>query len=130
MTIRRTDNGNVRVHVDCCLKSGAVRQYFVSGDGEVGREVPEESTSFVQLLGRAFRWRDLLVSGTYRGKTDLARALGVDKANLIGSMRLPYLSPVIIDKAVRGELEGASVRRYHRITSPFWYDQHKALGLD
>ena len=130
VTVSRLDNGNVLVHVDCVLKSGAVRQYFVTPDAKGGSAEGVDDVPFVQILGRAQRWKTLLATGAYGSKTALARALGVDKANLTAVLRLPYLSPVIVEKVLSGELADASVRRYGRLASPFWYDQHKALGIE
>ena len=46
VTVSRLDNGNVLVHVDCVLKSGAVRQYFVTPDGSDEISIaPEAITS-------------------------------------------------------------------------------------
>ena len=126
--IRRLDNGNVRVHIDCRLRTGSVRQYFSMPKEDGPRD--EEPTPFAEILARSFRWKDMLLTGTCGGKTALAQAVGIHKSNLIPAMRLPYLSPVIVEKAMDSELEGASFRGLCKIRSPFWYDQHKALGLD
>jgi len=128
--ISRLNNGNVLVSVGCTLKSGAVRQCFLMNRGD--GEVPEgmEEVPFVQILGRACKWKSLLATGAYKDKSKLARALGVDKANLTSVLRLPYLSPVIVEKVLSGELADASVRRYRRLASPLWYEQHKALGIE
>ena len=130
VTISRLENGNLLVHVDCVLKSGSVRQCFVTPDAKGGAAEGMDEVPFVRILGRAQRWKTLLATGVYGSKTELARALGVDKANLTSVLRLPYLSPVIVEKVLSGELADASVRRYRQLSSPFWYDQHKALGIE
>jgi len=130
VTVSKLDNGNVLVHVDCLLKTGAVRQFFKMPTEDASSEAKEDHPPFVQILGRAFKWKDLLASGAYKGKSALSRAIGVDKANLIGILRLPYLSPIIVTKILDGELSDASVRKYHKISSPFWYKQHETLGIE
>lgn len=126
--IRKLDNGNVLVHLNCRLRTGSVRQYFSTTKEDGLPE--EESTPFAEILARSFRWKDMLLSGVYDGKKALSQAVGMNKSNLIPAMRFPYLSPIIIEKAMNGELEGASFRGFRKIKSPFWHDQHKALGLD
>ena len=103
VTVSRLDNGNVLVHVDCVLKSGAVRQYFVTPDAKGGAAEGVDDVPFVQILGRAQRWKTLLATGAYKSKSALARALGVDKANLTAVLRLPYLSPVIVEKVLSSD---------------------------
>ena len=129
VAIQRLDNGNVLVSVRCSLKSGAVRQCFVT-PGEGGAAEGVEEMPFVRILGRAFKWREMLVTGVFRDRTALIRALGVDKNNVTAVLRLPYLSPAIVERVLAGELPDASVRRYGKITSPFWHEQHEALGLE
>jgi len=127
--VSRLENGNVSVHVDCALKTGASRQCFVMPRATDGVSEGMEEVPFVQILGRAFKWKELLASGVYRGKSALARALGVDRLNLVSTIGLAYLSPVIVEKVVSGDLTKASLRRFRRVTSPFWYEQQREIGI-
>lgn len=72
--IGRLDNGNVRVHVDCRLRTGSVRQYFSMPKEDGPRD--EEATLFAEILARSFRRKDMLLTGTCGGKTARAMASG------------------------------------------------------
>jgi len=128
VAIQRLDNGNVLVSVRCSLKSGSVRQCFVT-PGEDGVAEGVEEMPFVQILARAFKWRYMLVTGVFSDRKALVKGLGVDKNNVTAVLRLPYLSPEIVEKVLAGELPEASLRRYGKVTSPFWHEQKSELGI-
>jgi len=129
VTISKMPNGNIRVHIDCRLKSGAVRQFFVEKD-EQGEEMLTDVDPFVKTLSKSFAWRELLTSGTYADKSALAAKLGICRQNLRQILHLPYLSPVIVEKVMNGELTNGSLMRCWSLANLPWYDQHKALGID
>jgi len=129
VTIKKMPNGNIRVHVNCYLKSGAVRKFFVE-KSEDGEEILTDVDPFVKTLSRAFVWRELLTSGTYNDKSRLAENLGICRQNLRQILHLPYLSPVIVEKVMNGELTNGSLMRCWSLATLPWYDQHKALGIE
>jgi len=129
VTISKLPNGNVRVHVECRLRSGAVRQYFETSEGD-GLSGDSEDVPFVQELARSLAWKELMMNGTYSGKTALASALGVCRRSLRRTLQLSYLSPVIVERAINGELADCSIMRCRSIAYLSWYEQHRALGIE
>ena len=125
--LMKLPNGNVKIHIDCVLKSGANYRHFQLpvADNPVDRH---DYPPIVQLVAKARRWKELLVSGTYRRMEDLAAALGICEAYLRDVLRLAYLSPIIIDLIVKGELPEASVTKYGTIDTPFWYEQEELIA--
>lgn len=121
VAISTLENGNVRVHISCALKSGSVRKYFAMPD-EDGNFGSADESQFVQILAKAFVWKELLSSGTYHDKTALAKALGLCKQNLQMLLKLPYLSPIIVENVLAGELTDASVAKYQAIALLPWHE--------
>ena len=88
------------------------------------------SRSVPKALRQARRWLELLASGTYRDKKQLADALGFNGSYFGKMLRFPVLSPVIVEKIRRNEIPDVSVTKLMNLTSPVWAEQHKALGID
>lgn len=128
VAITKLPDGNVRVHVDCVLKAGANRRYFQLPVHSATDESALDSTPMVQLIGKALRWKELLVSGTYRKLQDLASALGLCEAYVRDVLRLAYLSPHVVEKIVRGELPDASVTKYSALNTLFWAEQEERIA--
>lgn len=127
VAITKLPDGNVCVHVNCILKTGANRRYFqlpLAG----GNPLHEDYPPIVRLIGKALKWKELMVSGTYRKLEDLAAALGLCEAYLRDVLRLAYLSPQIIERIVRGELPDASVTKYAKIDTPVWTEQEERIA--
>ncbi len=127
--MERLPDGRIRVHVDCVLQKGTTRRIFVKTDAE-SRVAAARTTPMAAALGKAWRMRSLIYDGVYKGKVSVARALGVSRTHFAENINLTYLSPVIVERIMRGDLHDATVERYGRIATPFWYEQHKALGID
>lgn len=89
-------------------------------------EVPANAA--IQMLRSSRKWTELLTSGTYADKTELANALGLSASYLGRVLRLSSLSPRIVEKVISGELN-VSVTRLMEITTPIWAEQHRQLGL-
>ena len=122
-------DGRIRVRVDCVLQKGTIRRVF-TGSGDTAEGTEMEATPMVRALGKAWRMRQLIASNTYRGQTSLCAVLGVSRTHFREHLKLTYLSPVIVEKIMRGELPAATVKKFGGIASPLWYEQHKALGID
>ncbi len=129
MTIDKLADGRICVHVDCRLEKKSCRRVYASED-ERDRIVDARGMPVVQALARGWRIRSLLVDGTYEGMVALSAAMGLSRPHLTECMRLARFSPVIVEKLLHGDLPDASVKKYGNVTSPLWYEQHKALGID
>lgn len=70
---------------------------------------------------------ELLTSGTYETKKDLANALGVSGTYISRTLRMQFLSPTIVERIFKGELPDLSVERMSRCTTLIWAEQEAAL---
>ncbi len=125
---RGDGGGRARVHVECSLQKGPTRRTFAKADGE-SRADAARATPVVAALGRAWRLRGLVRDGVYKGPCEIARALGISRAHLSEGLVLTRLSPVILGKLVRGELPEATAERFGSVSTPFWHEQHRMLGI-
>lgn len=107
--------------VACHLVTDLGRQRLMAVGGVPETGVPEE-VAVVKALARGIQWVDLLESGTFHDKRDLAEALDLSPSYLSKVLRFPFLSPVLIERIVNGEIPDASVTKLMAMTSPFWAD--------
>lgn len=83
----------------------------------------------VLALARAHHWLDLLEQGRYATVTDLARALGVDRAYVNRHLRLTCLAPDIVERILAGdEPSGLSLRKLDQPLPSLWTEQRDHLG--
>lgn len=59
-------------------------------------------TTMVKVIARAFRWRHLLLEGTYNTMDDLAKAEKINPSYISRMIRLAYLSPAIVEAILDG----------------------------
>lgn len=128
-TMERLPDGRIKIHIACALQKGTKRRIFAKTD-RASRAEAARKTPIVAALGRGWRARSLIRDGVYRGKIEISKALGVSRTHLSESLNLTYLSPVIVEKIMCGELPEATAERFGRLVMPLWYDQHKAFGID
>lgn len=128
VAITKLPDGNVRIHVECRLKAGANRRYFQLPVNSSSPSSSQDATPIVQLIGKALKWKELLVSGTYRKMQDLASALGLCEAYVRDVLRLAYLSPPVIERIVRGDLPDASVTKYSALNTLIWTEQEERIA--
>lgn len=86
MTIRKLSDGSFVVHYPCDLRMINERKSFVKLDG-MGRPKNPEEVPIIVKLGRAYRMSELMLSGTYKSRQEVADALG-GLGLLIGSSHL------------------------------------------
>ena len=84
------ENGNVKLTIPMSFRHCAGRKRII---------VPDDSEKLVDPLvlnlARAFRWQELIDSGTYSNAIELARAVGKDTAYVARTVRLTLLAPEI-----------------------------------
>ena len=82
------ENGNVKLTIPMSFRHCAGRKRII---------VPDDSEKLVDPLvlnlARAFRWQELIDSGTYSNAIELARAVGKDTAYVARTIRLTLLAP-------------------------------------
>ncbi len=117
-----------RIEIPCRLQTNLGRQHFVVDEPEPTPDTP--ALAVPKALRQARRWLELLTSGTYRDKKQLADALSFNGSYFGKMLRFPFLSPIIVDKIRNGELPDVSVTKLMTLTSPLWAEQHKELGIE
>ncbi len=122
------DGDDGRIEIPCRLQTNLGRQHFVVVEPEPAPETP--ATAVPKVLRQSRKWLELLASGTYRDKKQLADALGFNGSYFGKMLRFPFLSPVIVERIRNSELPDVSVTKLMTLTSPLWAEQHKALGID
>ena len=81
-------------------------------------------------LARAFRWQELIDSGTYSNAIELARAVGKDTAYVARTVRLTLLAPEIIHAILHGTLKKIiSMETLRKSWPENWEEQKKYFGL-
>ena len=83
----------------------------------------------IKAIARAFRWREMLESGTYATIGEIAGAEKISDAYVSRIMRLTLLAPDIIETILAGQQ--AEVQQLGQLMRPFpvtWKDQREAFG--
>ena len=120
------ENGNVKLTIPMSLRHCAGRKRII---------VPADSEKLVDPLvlnlARAFRWQELIDSGTYSNAIELARAVGKDTAYVARTVRLTLLAPEIIHAILHGTLKKSiSMETLRKSWSENWEEQKKYFGLE
>ena len=131
MTITRLDNGDFLIECPLDLRMLHERKSFVQVDEGGVPKNPEEIPVVVRL-GRAHRMVELMLSGTYKSRQEVATALGVSSSLVSRAISCAFISPVIVAKALRGEIATSRlIALAEKVnTMPFWADQHKFIGIE
>ncbi|MEQ8762735.1 MAG: hypothetical protein RL885_02330 [Planctomycetota bacterium] len=86
----------------------------------------EKPSALALAVARAYRWQEQLEAGEYRSTTELAEALGVDRAYVSRMLRLTSLSPAIVERIVLGdEPEGVTLAGLIREVVVVWADRNE-----
>ena len=103
MQIQRLNDGDFLVHIECDLRLVHERKMFVAKDENGELRNPESVPSLVRL-GRGRKMIEMLGSGTYHNKKEIAGMFGMSLPNVSRTIRSALLSPVIVDKLVSGSI--------------------------
>ena len=119
------ENGNVKLTISMSFLHCAGRKRII---------VPDDSEKLVDPLvlnlARAFRWQELIDSGTYSNAIELARAVGKDTAYVARTVRLTLLAPEIIHAILHGTLKKSiSMETLRKSWPETWEEQKKYFGL-
>lgn len=108
-------------------RSGRKEVHVPLGLLRVGKE-KEMPSALALAVARAYRWQEKLEAGEYRSTTELAEALGVDRAYVSRMLRLTSLAPALVERILLGdEPEGVTLAGLVRGVEVVWNDQ-KDLG--
>lgn len=131
MKIKKMPGGDFLVHIDADLRSLAERKMFVA-IGEDGAPQHPEMVPILVKLGRANKMLEMLASGTYADRKDMSDCLGMDRRTVARTVNAAFLSPVIVERIVSGQLPPQRVQPIidKMNTMLLWADQHRALGIE
>lgn len=65
----------------------------------------------------------------YKSKKELSRAVNIHSSTISRTTRLCFFSPTIIERIADGMLPDISVNKMIPVTTPFWAEQERALGV-
>ena len=102
MQIQRLNDGDFLVHIECDLRLVHERKMFVAKD-ENGELRNPENVPILVRLGRGRKMIEMLGSGTYHNKKEIAGMFGMSLPNVSRTIRSAFLSPVIVDKLVSAQ---------------------------
>ena len=131
MRIKRLENGDFHIHVDCDLRTARERKLFAKVD-ENGTPMHPEAMPIIVRLGRAMRMVEMLKSGTYTSQNEVAESMAMSRSMVSRVLRTAFLSPVIVEKVVSGRLPVSRVLELAEKVNmmPLWSDQHKFLNIE
>lgn len=119
------------IETPCKLKVNMGRRCIVvqKEDGAGGDADESSEMAAGQMLVKTHQWLELLTSGTYHTKNELADAIGLSRSYLARVTQLPFLSPDIVEAVMDGRIDKASVTMLMKATSPLWAEQHRQMGI-
>lgn len=82
----------------------------------VASEAPAHDTKFLEGLGRAFYWQQLMDTGAMKSGSDIARQEGLHPSTVNELLRLTLLAPGIIEQLMVG--------RQPRQINLMWFQRH------
>lgn len=120
-------DGEAKRSVPCniCNDSGRTR---IRTEEEVANESDGTERGIAKMFRKTHAWLELLTSGTYPSKKELARALGVSGTYITRTLRLQFISPDLVEKIMKGECS-LSIEKISRVTSLIWEDQNRELKV-
>jgi DNA invertase Pin-like site-specific DNA recombinase len=84
-----------------------IRAKFRGGDASLlsplGRRSPSPNFPLIRAIARAYRWRELMVSGEAKTIDTIARKFCVDRSHVGVTLKLAFLSPKITHAILAGE---------------------------
>ena len=131
MQIQRLNDGDFLVHIECDLRSVHERKMFIAKDANGMLRSPENVPIIVRLA-RARKMIEMLGSGTYHNKQEIAEMFGMSSTQVSRTCRSAFLSPVIVEKLVTGALPFSTFAAVSDklIALPLWAEQHRLLGIE
>lgn len=98
--------------IPLAFKRRGVRQLAVT-------ETPAYDTKFIECLGLAFYWQQLIDTGEVPSGSEIARQEGLHYTNVNELLRLTILAPDIIDQILSGRQPRClKVKRFQRYPLP------------
>lgn len=103
---RLSDDGRtVTVRVPISIRKRGGRKLVLAPDGvEISTKISRRvDSALVKAIARAFRWRDLLETGTHATMADIATSEKINQSYVSRLFRLTHLAPAIIQSILNGQ---------------------------
>lgn len=130
LLVKRFNESDFIIHYVCDLRAQNDRMQFVKQDQSGKPENPDEMPAICRI-GRAHAILDMMASGTYTSRRNVAEALKTTTATISRILNYAFISPEIIERFLGGEISSADLTKVasqvHMV--PFWADQHRLIGI-
>jgi hypothetical protein len=98
---RPSTDSTVTVHVDIAFSRHGSRKQIVFPDGSTATAQPPppnaSHNALLKALARAFRWRELIETGTHATVDDLAKGEKINPSYASRILRLTLLAPEVVE---------------------------------
>ena len=131
MRIKKLEDGDFLVHIDCDLRSLSERKMFVP----VGKDgVPQrpEILPIVVKLARARKMVEMMAKGECDSRKDISDKYGMNRATVSRTISAAFLSPEIVSRVISGRIPIPKVQSLIEKLNviPLWADHHRFLGIE
>lgn len=121
-------DGGKKIVVPYVMRNDAGATRIIKRDDD-GPSEEEQELGIAKMFRKTHAWIELLTSGVYESKRDLANALGVSGSYVSKMLRFQFFSPRIIEAIANGSRPDLSIEKLSHISSPIWEDQERQVGL-
>jgi hypothetical protein len=125
MVTERLENGNLKVTISVNLKLTGNGKRIIQPDGT---EVDSGREALLTAIARGRRWQAYIDDGTVATVKEIAERIGCNESYVARIMRLSMMSPVILQKIIKGDYPpGLTINRARRGLPVMWIEQEKIL---
>jgi hypothetical protein len=132
-TNRVADGRTVTVRVPISIRRRGGRKLVLAPDGTSDTwAAPSRriDNAMIKAIARAFRWREMLESGTYATIAEIAAAEKINESYVGRILRLTLLAPDLVEAILNGRQPiGITMAILMRGFPLGWCDQSDAFGL-
>ncbi len=103
-TVEYSDEGTITVTVPLRLRHCGGRKRVITPEGtpDWAPPTPRIDSTLVKALARAYRWKNMIESGTFGSVQELAKAERINPSYLARILRLTLLAPAITEAILDG----------------------------
>jgi hypothetical protein len=122
------DGRTITIRVPMAIRSRGGRKLIVAPDGANVAMTPisrQIDNAVVKAIARAFRWREMLESGTYATIAAIAAAEKINESYVGRVLRLTLLAPAIVEAVLGGKQ--MAFLELHDLLKPFPLEWNRQL---
>lgn len=127
------DSRSITVRVPIRIRRRGGRKLVLAPDGAKLAAVPihgHVDNAMVKAIARAFRWREMLETGTYATIAEIAAAEKINESYVGRVLRLTLLAPEMVEEILGGQKPtGLRLEDLSRPFSVEWREQRDAFRL-